>query len=86
MAEFDDNMRGVLFREEEKRSDKAPDYKGNVTINGVKFQLAGWVKESRAGKKFLSIKVEDGDGQRRPAQRQESRRQSSFDDDDSVPF
>lgn len=72
MAEFNDDMRGALFREEDKKSEKAPDYRGNVTINGTKFKLAGWVRESKAGKKFLSLQVEADDGRRGGARQQDA--------------
>ena len=51
----DDNLRGVLFREQNKKSEKSPDFTGHLTIEGVRYRLAGWTREGRDGKKFLSI-------------------------------
>lgn len=59
MADYDKTNTGVLFREEKKRSDRAPDYRGNINVNGADYDIAGWIKESsKTGKKFLSLKIE----------------------------
>jgi uncharacterized protein (DUF736 family) len=53
------NNTGRLFRNDRKKSDKQPDFGGDATIDGVKFRLAAWAKESnRADGKWLSIKFE----------------------------
>jgi hypothetical protein len=49
------DMAGALFRNPRKEKDSQPDYNGDVTIGGVKYRLAGWLKESKSGKKFLSL-------------------------------
>ena len=50
---------GVLFKEEQKKNEKGPDYRGSININGTEFRLAGWIKESQnSGKKFLSLSVD----------------------------
>lgn len=58
MTEYQDKDGwGVLFRQA-KEHDKQPDYKGHVVHNGVKFQLAGWIRESRNGKTYLSVNIQ----------------------------
>lgn len=60
MAEYDDTNTGVLFREEKKRSDRAPDYRGSINVKGAEYDIAGWIKvSSKTGKKFLSLKIEE---------------------------
>ncbi len=51
---------GSLFRNEYKeQGDNKPDYKGTIAdLDGKQFNLAGWVKETKGGKKFLSLKME----------------------------
>jgi len=57
MATTKDNS-GALFRNTKKdeSNPNAPDYTGDVLITGVRWRLAGWVKESTRGK-FLSLSV-----------------------------
>ena len=44
---------GALFKSE-KKSDKAPDYKGTIMAGGNVYELAGWVKQGSKGS-FLSL-------------------------------
>lgn len=48
---------GSLFKDE-KKTGSQPDYRGSVKIKGETYKLAGWVKDSKTGKKFLSLKIE----------------------------
>jgi uncharacterized protein (DUF736 family) len=55
---YDNTNSGVLFRNE-KQTDKQPDYRGKVDIDGTEYKLAGWVRKSKStGDTFLSLKVE----------------------------
>jgi hypothetical protein len=65
-----DNGKGVLFKNDKKKTANQPDYTGSATLteallkeyetamtNGeVKIDLAAWIKEGRSGK-FLSLSV-----------------------------
>jgi hypothetical protein len=50
---------GVLFRNDRKQTETSPDYSGALNVNGVEFQLSGWIKTSKNGNKFLSLAVRD---------------------------
>lgn len=54
----DKDMSGALFRNDKGDNPKRPDYRGDVMIAGVKYKLAGWVKECSKGK-FLSLSVSE---------------------------
>jgi hypothetical protein len=57
MAEYDDELSGVLFRAREKKSDRSPDFTGKCTIEGTDYRIAAWTREPRSGgAKFLSLK------------------------------
>jgi hypothetical protein len=49
-------LSGVAFREDEKRSEKAPDWKGKCLVNGQPHELAMWIREGKRGE-FLSFKI-----------------------------
>ena len=54
MANQKDNS-GALFKEEEKKSEKHPDYKGNCMVNGEVLYIAAWINESQNGKRYMSL-------------------------------
>lgn len=56
--EYDNTNSGVLFKNESD-NEKAPNYKGKINVNGKDFEIAAWVRESKAGTKFLSLKVQE---------------------------
>jgi hypothetical protein len=47
---------GVLFRSDKKDNDRAPDYKGNITVGGQDYWLSAWIKEGKSGK-FMGLAV-----------------------------
>lgn len=49
---------GVLFKNDRKDSDKHPDYRGSVTINGVDYWISGWRKDGQRGA-FISLAVQE---------------------------
>ena len=55
---YDNEMKGVLFPNDKKGNDKAPGYKGTVTIKGVEYEMAGWLNEGQSGK-YMSLKVSE---------------------------
>lgn len=95
---YDNDNKGVLFHAKEKKTDKHPDYDGNITIDGVEYWLSGWKRTSAKGTQFLSLTVKPKQAQqpqqsKRPSQDAAKARDtrggaSGFDDfgDDSVPF
>lgn len=54
MAYEQKELQGVLFPAKEKKSERSPSMQGNILINGVKYRLSAWTKESAKGK-FLSL-------------------------------
>ena len=88
MSEYDDTNRGVLFRNDRKESDRQPDYKGSINVDGVEYWLSAWLKESKTGTKFMSLSVNP----KQPSAHAESKAdgyqpQKAFQmPDDDVPF
>jgi|TARA_R110002020_G_scaffold347029_1_gene560808 uncharacterized protein (DUF736 family) len=60
--EYDNNNRGVLFKNDRKEKDTHPDYRGNIEIEGKEFYIKGWKKESKKGTAFLSLAVDAKEG------------------------
>lgn len=57
---------GALFKNDCKEKPNQPDYRGDITILGEKYLLAGGVKEGKRGK-YLSIVARADDEERKPA-------------------
>jgi hypothetical protein len=62
-----DRGKGALFRipEDQRKNDRYPTYRCDISLpTGSKWKLSGWVRETRAGDKFLSIAAEPFEEQR----------------------
>lgn len=57
--EYDDTNRGVLFAEDNPKTDKHPTYTGKINVDGRELRLVGWKKISKGGKPFLSLAVSE---------------------------
>jgi uncharacterized protein (DUF736 family) len=55
--QYDDTNRGALFPSD-KKSDKHPDLKGKLNVEGKDFYISAWSQVSKAGKKYLSISID----------------------------
>jgi hypothetical protein len=56
-AVFDNSNSGVLFKNDNKQSDKHADYRGEVNAAGVDYWLNGYVRTSKKGVKFIAFKL-----------------------------
>ena len=58
--QYDNRHHGVLFKNDHKQTEKQPDYKGTYTgPDGVEWELAAWLRTSRSGKRFMSLKTSE---------------------------
>jgi hypothetical protein len=55
--QWDNRNTGALFHNENKADEKDRDYNGSLDVEGVEYWVSGFVRTSKAGKKFLSLKV-----------------------------
>lgn len=59
MPEYDNTNRGVLFKNDDKKTDKHPDYTGTINVDGTDFRLSAWIKTGKKGGKFMSLSVQN---------------------------
>lgn len=94
MTEYDNNLRGVLFKNDRKESANHPDYKGNAEVEGVEYWLSAWIKEGAKGK-FMSLSFTAKEQPKNPPAREpvkasrdhQRAKQAGFDSYESeVPF
>ena len=72
---------GVLFKSDKRDNERAPHYKGNITVEGKDYWLSAWIKEGKSGK-FMGLAVNPKDSQP-PASN--PRKATNITDDD-LPF
>ena len=84
MTEYNNENRGVLFKNQRKESDKHADYTGNVNVGGVEYWLSAWIKEGKSGK-FMSLSVKPKEAQQSISERAMPKARNA-DMDDDIPF
>ena len=58
MADYDNNNRGALFKNE-KENERQPDFRGPINVDGKDYQLSAWVRTSDKAGKYFSIAVSE---------------------------
>ena len=80
---YDNTNSGALFKNTKMREGKDdPQYTGSINIDGKDYWLDAWVKESKDGKKYFSLRPRAKDTKPAPPARQ----RSPGDDDEEIPF
>lgn len=86
MADYDNNLSGVLFKNDKGDNEKRPDYKGSAEIEGVQYWVSAWIRDGAKGK-FMSMKYERKEQQAaKPVQAATPAPASGYADLDDVPF
>jgi hypothetical protein len=86
---------GALFKNDKGDNPARPDYRGDVTVGGVTYELSAWIKPMKndPAKRFMSLSAQTKQAQRGQAQAPQQRqtaplkpspRNDAFDSD--VPF
>jgi hypothetical protein len=77
MAYEQKDGQGALFKNDRKQGN-GPDYKGDITVDGTAYWISAWLKESKGGKKYMSLAVTPKD-EKRPSKKAQ-------DEDSQIPF
>lgn len=65
---YDNNNSFIISKNRKGDNPKRPDYRGEITIDGRTYELAGWIREKKSdGSKFISGTVKPKE-QRQPAE------------------
>lgn len=96
MSQYDNTGRGALFKNDQKASDKHPDYKGQANVDGVDCWVDAWIKTAESGRKYMSLSIKPKDlRQAAPAAKPAPKRNAYAEakgrpqrdmDDDGPPF
>lgn len=101
-GDYDNTNSGALFLNDDKKTDKHPDYRGTLNVEGVEYWVSGWKKRSKKGDPYMSLAItekEERRGRGNGRGRDDSRgngngRSRDFDDrgdtrrgaDEEIPF
>ena len=81
------NNSGAIFKNDNKKTDNHPDYKGKVNVNGKDMEVALWMKTSAKGVKFMSAQFSEPFVKTEPQiQRNEPQIKEYGDANDDLPF
>tara|TARA_R110000868_G_scaffold166722_1_gene400820 strand:- start:35 stop:295 length:261 start_codon:yes stop_codon:yes gene_type:complete len=73
---------GVLFKSDKRENERAPHYRGNITVDGKDYWISAWIKEGKSGK-FMGLAVSPKEEYKpKPSERSKA---TGF-DDESLPF
>ncbi len=86
MSGFDNELTGILSRDDRREKDTHPDFKENATINGVDYWIDAWTQERKdgSGRKFFKLKFKAKDQAQAGAAKPRSGGREIEDDD--IPF
>jgi uncharacterized protein (DUF736 family) len=86
VKEYDNNLTGALFKNDKGGNEKRPEYRGQCEIDGAKYWISAWIRKSKKGDTFMSLRFEEQETERESS-RSTSRPQSSKEEfDDDIPF
>lgn len=83
--QYDNNLSGVLFKNDKGNNEKRPDYKGSAEIEGVHYWVSSWIRDGAKGK-FMSMKYEKKEQQPAGTNPQVSQQAAPPDFDEDIPF
>ena len=94
MSDFDNTNRGAVWKNDDKQSEKHPDFKGSINIEGVEYWVSGWRRRAGASPKSpalsLSVTMKESKAPQisNQMQQQQQPQHSPADDscDDDMPF
>lgn len=86
MTDYDDTNRGQLWPNDRKESEKHPDFKGGLNVEGVEYWVSAWKRGSDANPKAPSLRfsLQKKDAPERSQAAASTAPAKDFDDD--IPF
>jgi uncharacterized protein (DUF736 family) len=81
MSEYDNTNSGALFANADRKTDKHPNARGTLNVEGREYWISAWTKVSKKGEKYQSLSIQPKDEQ--PAAKPQTDT-APFNDD--IPF
>lgn len=86
--DYDNTNTMIVFENDKKGNDKAPDFKGKINCDGVDKEVALWFGETKTGNKMLKGKLQEPFKKNnvKPSEPVETQESFAEEFDDSIPF
>lgn len=85
MTDYDNTNSGALFANADRKTDKHPNARGTLNVDGVEYWISAWTKVSKKGEKYQSLSVQLKDEHKaKPIQSAPATAGPEFNDD--IPF
>lgn len=87
MSNYDNNMRGSIWKNDKKEKDTHPDFRGSAEVNGVEYWVSAWRRKEGANPNSpaLSFSFQAKEEQRPTQQPQQAPATDKLAEDD-IPF
>lgn len=94
MTEYDNTNRGSIWKNDNKETERHPDFKGSINVEGVEYWVSAWKRKEGANPKApalsFSIKKKEQDSHNQQKSNgyapDNSVNQNDGDFDDDIPF
>lgn len=86
MREYDNTNRGAIWKNNDKLTEKHPDFKGSINVEGRDFWLSGWLRPTDASPKAPSMSFSIQPKDAKPKAAQTAAKQVATDINDEIPF
>lgn len=85
MSNYDNSNRGSIWKNEDRKSDAHPQFKGSAEVGGVEYWVSGWLRKPDANPKApaMSFSFTPKEVQNTAPAPAAS---NDFDTDESIPF
>jgi hypothetical protein len=80
--------KGNLNKNGQKKMDTHPDYRGYLRLNGIVYEIGGWIKQTANGKSKMNLSIKQYVPKTTPAAAPQPSFQpkARYQDDNDVPF
>lgn len=86
MSDYDNNLTGVLFKNDKRETENHPNYKGSAEIDGKQYWLSCWVKKAKNGESFMSLAFTEKDAAKSKPSKAKKADEDSNVLDEEIPF
>jgi len=78
--------KGNLNKNGQKKMDIHPDYRGFLRLNGIVYEIGGWIKQTAAGKSKMNLSVKPFVPKPAEIPKSSYQPKARYQDDNDIPF